>query len=208
MRDRPLRMVPNCNGRRHSELTTQVDCQRGCINHLAVDPELRGAGVGRLPMERAEQRLDQVECLVHGPHVVCCRLPDTTPEPLRIDRTELLDEDPRRISRDRDHRTERSRTCTPRRRRYENHRPREYRVSLRDHAEALTLLLVSDTLRDTRSAEANSAARIAADRLRPVASRIRSALGVIVESNRDRLCHDSNITECDTNHKRSNDPFT
>jgi len=136
MRDRPLRMVPNCNGRRHSKLTTQVDCQRGCINHLAVDPELRSAGVGRLLMEHAEQR---------------------------IDRTELLDEDPRRISRDRDHRTERSRTCTPRRRRYENHRPREHRVSLHDHAEALTLLLVSDTLRDTRSAEATSAARIAAD---------------------------------------------
>ena len=34
------------------------------------------------------------------------------------------------------------------------------------------------------------------------------AQGVIVESNRDRLCHDSNITECDTNHERSNDPFT
>ena len=209
MRDRRLRMVPNCNGRRHSELTTQVDCQRGWINHLAVDPELRSAGVGRLLTERAEQRLDQVGCLVHGPHVVCCQLPDTAPEPLRFDRTELFDKDPPRLSRDRDHRTERSRTCTRRRRRYDNHRPSEHRVNLHDHAETLTLLLVSDTLsghpfRRGRQRSTDCGGPTQTSRFQ----NSERALGVIVESNRDRLRHDSNIAECDANHKRSNDPFT
>lgn len=38
------------------------DGHRGWINYLAVDPELRGEGVGRLLMERAEHHLEQAGC--------------------------------------------------------------------------------------------------------------------------------------------------
>ena len=43
-------------------LMAGYDGHRGWINYLAVDPQYRSEGVGRLLMESAEQRLDDLGC--------------------------------------------------------------------------------------------------------------------------------------------------
>jgi len=58
--------------------------------------------VGDCPVVASIEAEHGDECLVDGPHVVCCQLSDTTSEPLRIDRTEVLDEYPCRFSCDHD----------------------------------------------------------------------------------------------------------
>jgi len=60
--DRDLFLVGNVNGKIIASVMGGYEGHRGCVNLLAVDPEYRRSGYGRLMMKAVEQRIKEKGC--------------------------------------------------------------------------------------------------------------------------------------------------
>jgi ribosomal protein S18 acetylase RimI-like enzyme len=68
---RDLFLVGCHNGRIVATAMAGYEGHRGCVNYVAVSPELRGSGLGREMMESVEKRLKALGCAKINLNVRC-----------------------------------------------------------------------------------------------------------------------------------------
>jgi len=93
---------------------------------------------------RLPQPEDRQQGIVDAPELLTTQMPSEIAEPPHVDRTDLLHQHTRRLISDLDLRSERCGSGTTRGRCNEHDRSREHLVSLHDHAEAISVLLVAN----------------------------------------------------------------